>query len=514
MPVPRSHKARALVAFLALRPGTDVARERICDLFWPDADPSAARAGLKTATWTVRRSIRAAGYDPDRFLRVDRSTMCWTAATRVDVADFLGCVNAQDTAANERALSLYAGPFLEGNFDEWPVLERERIEGAYEALLVRTLARRDDPRIAATLLERDPYCEDAYVALINCEVRSGRYGAARALVQRAREAMHEIAVEPSARFEECAAACDAGFGIKFKKLAREAEIDALIESLYDSVLDPEQWEETMIRLGGALKSRTAHLYAWDRTLQRPLFSHLGGDRDASSEHLYLSHYAPIDPRRKIAKRAGEIYACHQYFDEHAVAHDETYADFLTPRGYRYFAGGKLMERNGTEILLGINRSKRQGHFDEPALALLRERFLPHISRAAILHHAIVAAQRREELFRNAFDALELPMILLEPSGRIISLNRAAEQLIVHQDGICALRGRLSGVVPDDAKMLARLVRNATVSVNGHDAVRLEGRVQRVPPRPPWRVVAMPLGERGAVKLGHGRPAVALVITAV
>jgi len=53
LPLPASERARALVAWLALHPGAHP-RSVVADQLWPDAEPEAARANLRTALWSVR----------------------------------------------------------------------------------------------------------------------------------------------------------------------------------------------------------------------------------------------------------------------------------------------------------------------------------------------------------------------------------------------------------------------------------------------------------------------------
>src|ERR1700737_562016 len=63
IPEPATRKARAVLVYLALNAGTTVARERLLDLLWPEAEPERARASLSTALWSIRKLLRAAGAD-------------------------------------------------------------------------------------------------------------------------------------------------------------------------------------------------------------------------------------------------------------------------------------------------------------------------------------------------------------------------------------------------------------------------------------------------------------------
>src|SRR5213079_1912124 len=58
--LPDSGRARALLAWLALNPGTH-ARGQLAARFWPDVLDSSARASLRSAMWSLRRALGDAG---------------------------------------------------------------------------------------------------------------------------------------------------------------------------------------------------------------------------------------------------------------------------------------------------------------------------------------------------------------------------------------------------------------------------------------------------------------------
>ena len=117
VPGPATRKARALMAYLVMNRRTEAARDRLLEIFWPDADPDRARDSLKTALWSIRRCLKTAGVEADDFLQVTKSTLRWTADTIVDAiqfADLAGHDNGNDT---REALDLFHGEILEGDYD-------------------------------------------------------------------------------------------------------------------------------------------------------------------------------------------------------------------------------------------------------------------------------------------------------------------------------------------------------------------------------------------------------------
>ena len=198
--MPTIQKARAMLAFLALHRQTDVGRERLTEIFWPEADPQRSHDNLKTTLWAIRRSFRNCGLDPDDFISATRLVVRWSAPLWVDAEKFADAVtDGRDDA--QTALNLYKGDFLEGVTDEWAVSERERLAVMYESLLSRSIERSPDVILAQRMIERNPYHEPAYAALIDAELAAERYVAATAVVERCRAALAEVGARPSSQFE-------------------------------------------------------------------------------------------------------------------------------------------------------------------------------------------------------------------------------------------------------------------------------------------------------------------------
>ena len=200
-PGPATRKARALMTFLVMSRDADAARERLLDIFWPDADPERARDSLKTALWSIRRCLRTAGVEADEFIVADKSIVRWTADTTVDALQFAQLAADDDPAASRQALQLYRGDFLEGDYDNWAVAERERLAALYETVLARVVRTSKDTEAAQRFIARNPYDEQAYATLIEAELAAGRRSSAASWVERCRNALSEVGEKPSPAFE-------------------------------------------------------------------------------------------------------------------------------------------------------------------------------------------------------------------------------------------------------------------------------------------------------------------------
>jgi len=190
-----------------------VTRSELCELLWPDDEPSRTGHRLSVLLSAVRAVL-----DPDRawpadhFIAADLSGLSLNVANvGVDVEQLLRdsahateLLRAGDFArAGEilaEVVTAYQGDALEDEpYADWADGLREQ---ARAALLrsMRNLAklrgRAGDHHEAATLLVRllaaDPYDEGAHSALIRTLVRAGRHGEARRAFARWAAAMQSI----------------------------------------------------------------------------------------------------------------------------------------------------------------------------------------------------------------------------------------------------------------------------------------------------------------------------------
>lgn len=142
-PAPRLRPQRLAILAVLAASERGMSRERMCSLFWPDADEERAGHSLRQALYALRQEIGADVVQSDAILLFDRERV------GSDVADFRAALAAGD---NVRAASLAAGPFLDGfflaaasEFERWAEDERATLarEGA-RALL--TLAKDAESR--------------------------------------------------------------------------------------------------------------------------------------------------------------------------------------------------------------------------------------------------------------------------------------------------------------------------------------------------------------------------------
>jgi WD40 repeat protein/DNA-binding SARP family transcriptional activator len=138
-----SRGAQALVAYLALSPGVAHRREHLAALLWPDSTEANSRNNLRVALWRARKSIEAppAGLFGRFHTSEIEIALRLAAGDVVDAAAFDGSAAAKTSEELIATASAYGGELLPGFYDDWVVLERQRLQAAFETRMSLLLDR-------------------------------------------------------------------------------------------------------------------------------------------------------------------------------------------------------------------------------------------------------------------------------------------------------------------------------------------------------------------------------------
>jgi LuxR family transcriptional regulator, maltose regulon positive regulatory protein len=207
-----------LKALIALG-GRGVAKQKLYDLLWPDAEPEAAGASLDSTVSRLRKllgdadSIRIeegkVGFDParvwldvwafDRDVEALQSAM--RAETNATVVDDIG----------QRLLARYRGPFLGSEEPQrWSLVARDRWQNRFRRSLAdagRYWEQRAVWSTAITLYERaleeDSLAENLYRRLMRAHIARGEPAEAARVYRRCRDMLSvQLGIPPSPDTEE------------------------------------------------------------------------------------------------------------------------------------------------------------------------------------------------------------------------------------------------------------------------------------------------------------------------
>jgi DNA-binding SARP family transcriptional activator len=215
----KTRAARELLGYLVLHRGHPQRRETLATLLWKDAAPAQGRKYLRQALWQLQSALRPlAGCDGVQPLEVDPEWIQLNNCGQLvaDVARFEEAVHSchgipggrlDDVRKRqlEEAVRLYRGDLLEGWYQDWCALERERLQHDFvdvlEKLVCACEARRETEQglaYAKRMLALDPADEQAYRHLMRLRAQAGnRTRALREFQRCERVLVRELGVKPS-----------------------------------------------------------------------------------------------------------------------------------------------------------------------------------------------------------------------------------------------------------------------------------------------------------------------------
>jgi DNA-binding SARP family transcriptional activator len=211
-----SKRVKDLLSYLLLNRDDSHQRERLAGLFWGDLDDHKARHCLNTSLWRLHQVLAHPKNAPHPYLRVDAQTIGFNTASGfvLDVAEFETRCAWGDEAGNRspdqqaefyrQAIAYYTTDLLVDCYDDWCLVERERLQRLYLRALGCLLsyhAKRGsyDAAIeyAVQILAHDPLHEDVHRDLIQLYLDARQpaaalrqYRACNAVLQR------ELGVDP------------------------------------------------------------------------------------------------------------------------------------------------------------------------------------------------------------------------------------------------------------------------------------------------------------------------------
>ena len=200
-----SKKNRALLAFLALAPGHQATRERLCGLLWSDRGEEQARGSLRQSLAVLRKELGEA--DTLVLNTHDDVVALRPAALSIDAVEIAQLAATNDVESLRRGAALWRGELLadttikDQGFEDWVSAERRRLVTVAIALFEKLCAVEEGQAAidaARRLVEFDPLREASQRALIRALAAAGetalalqQYETCRALLKA------EFGVEPT-----------------------------------------------------------------------------------------------------------------------------------------------------------------------------------------------------------------------------------------------------------------------------------------------------------------------------
>ncbi len=243
----------------------------------------------------------------------------------------------------------------------------------------------------------------------------------------------------------------------------------LVGAIYDAALTPEAFPAVLERIAAAVGARSAAFMVEDRARHQLVSGSLLAITEAHMIEYARDWMALDDGFQRILPRlpAG------------AVATDRDVKDFERTEIYDGWFRRMGMERimaacpvnDGS--LLGIaafHRRRSKGAFDEDDVGFF-QRLVPHLARTAAVQRQLLDAAARRQVSLDVLDRIATGVVMLDPAGRVLLMNRAAREIVDGNDGLSVGRDGLRAALARETAELRRLTCAAasTAEGNGTDA---------------------------------------------
>jgi DNA-binding SARP family transcriptional activator len=199
VPLGRNGKALAILKYLLAHQGRPVSQDHLMGWLWPESSPKKARWSLNSAVHILRKLLSSCSSAAVNYVLLEEGyyRLFPDVGVATDVEEFdahyergrrleKAGQRREAVAGYEEAVELYRDDYLlEDLYEDWTMVERERLANAYVDMLWRLAvyyleSGQHQRSIWACyrLLEKDRCHEDSYRVLMRCYVSLGLRGRA------------------------------------------------------------------------------------------------------------------------------------------------------------------------------------------------------------------------------------------------------------------------------------------------------------------------------------------------
>ncbi|MBN2385416.1 MAG: hypothetical protein JXB85_00220 [Anaerolineales bacterium] len=214
------HKVKELLVFLLLYRDRPHPRERLAELLWQAQPPATSRKSLRQAIWKLKGFLECCSTSDRQQLLVESEWVQfhlspdWELDVRIFETTFTEInpkrareLETTDFQRLEQAVGLYRGDLLEGWYQDWCIIERERFQAMYLMCLDKLVQycevqHQYDAGLeyATEILRCDRAYERTHRQMMRLSYMAGDRTRAIHQYQRCREALREeLDIEPSER---------------------------------------------------------------------------------------------------------------------------------------------------------------------------------------------------------------------------------------------------------------------------------------------------------------------------
>ncbi len=240
----------------------------------------------------------------------------------------------------------------------------------------------------------------------------------------------------------------------------------LVGMACDAALDESKWWNFLEAFASAVGGSSALLRSNDMVTKAASFNASVG-YDPAWQAAYCNHFVKGDYYNNVMSRyaPGQIFSSDQHIDQRELRKTEYCNDYLRPQDKVHSIGAFLRKDANHSLVLGAQRGKRAGAFEEDEFRLMCI-LIPHLTRAVQVHRKFLAVTAEKAQAQGALDQMRMGVILTNRFGTPLYLNRSAELMMSQDVGLGVFHNKLAVHSPNETAQLLQIIFDASLGANG------------------------------------------------
>jgi DNA-binding NarL/FixJ family response regulator/PAS domain-containing protein len=234
----------------------------------------------------------------------------------------------------------------------------------------------------------------------------------------------------------------------------------LVGLVYEAACDSTQWTTFMKELQRVLGTPWCFFYLHDLSRQE-VDIHLEIGFDPAFVESYEAHYAAKNPTltyRPHLLQPGRVHSTEALCPEQVFLQTEFHNEWALPQRLGQGLAGTVLRTPMLVGLFGVLWQLGAKPATRENIALLRA-LMPHLQRAVRVHGRLTELEGRARAATDALDHWAVGVILLDRSSRVLSVNRAAEEILRRRDGLTVVSQGLRAAYSHETGRLTEAIRD-------------------------------------------------------
>jgi len=207
----------------------------------------------------------------------------------------------------------------------------------------------------------------------------------------------------------------------------------LIDSIYRTVQEPENWRPLLQELVAATASRSARLLVMNAPADQ-VISSIKLNIDDHYHRQYTDHFVNKCPWRPELRRLppGRLYSTYLHFScpQPDFYRTEFFNDWARKQDIHHGICGTIYRDSSRTVQLLIQRTCGQGHYTQSDTAFVNC-LVPHMQHAFLIAEQLARTRARAEAITTAAGCEALPFLVLNKELKVIYKSPDAENLVAN-----------------------------------------------------------------------------------